>query len=104
MFLITISKWNHFRMYLLDSKCRLKRCILQCAYIQRPSKFQWKETIYKFLGTPNGYSEEMRIFYENSKTPFQYCKKKSCCWSHLLMTHIYKVQQKRCVIKTLMQQ
>ena len=48
-----------------------------------------------------GYSEAIRISTKILKPPFLVLRKQG---SHLLMTHIYNVQQKSSVIKTLMQQ
>ena len=99
--------YNHFKIEslqdvfkIIQSNCWMASVELKDAFYNVPIhndhqkylKFQWLEKLYKFLEMPNGYSKAMHVFT------------KILCRSHLVMTHIYKVQQKSSVTKMLMQQ
>ena len=102
--------YNNFKMEsIIQSDCWMTSVDLRDAFYSVPIhkdhqkylKFKNLEKNYTFLGMSKRYSEAIRISTKILKSPFSVLRKQGSC---LLMTHIYKVQQKSSVIKTLMQQ
>ena len=102
--------YNNFKMEsTIQSDCWMTSVDLKDAFYSVPIhkdhqkylKFKSLEKNYTFLGMSKRYSEAIRISTKILKPPFSVLRKQG---SRLLMTHIYKVQQKSSVIKTLMQQ